>query len=227
MQRQNTDHLTRQLDLIPLRALATPVTIVGAGAIGSFTALALAKMGFSNLEVFDFDEVSIENMNSQFYRFSDIGKKKVQALHDLVKDFTGVEIRGFDMRFPGGHRAGLVLACVDSMSARREIWNSQDGAAACAAFVDPRMGAETALLYVARPNVSSDREAYEATLYSDRSAVQERCTAKATMYTATMLSGLVAKAVKDLACGIPYPKMAQWDIAGNDFIAWKGGEVQS
>ena len=30
-------HLTRQLDLVPLHILDTPITVIGAGAIGSWT----------------------------------------------------------------------------------------------------------------------------------------------------------------------------------------------
>ena len=61
------EHLIRQFDLIPEDVLGEPITIIGVGAIGSWTTLALAKMGFQNLTVFDDDKVSIENMNSQFY----------------------------------------------------------------------------------------------------------------------------------------------------------------
>jgi tRNA A37 threonylcarbamoyladenosine dehydratase len=72
-------YLTRQSDLIPEAILSTPITVVGAGAIGSFTVLTLAKMGFNNITVFDDDEIDFVNINNQFYRISDIGKKKVDA----------------------------------------------------------------------------------------------------------------------------------------------------
>ena len=40
------------------------ITIVGLGSLGSFTALLLAKNGV-NLNLIDFDKVSIENLSSQ------------------------------------------------------------------------------------------------------------------------------------------------------------------
>ena len=60
-------NLTRQLDLIPIAVLGTRITIIGAGAVGGWTSLALAKMGFSNITVFDYDVVEVENLNCQLY----------------------------------------------------------------------------------------------------------------------------------------------------------------
>ena len=60
-------HLTRQLDVIPVEILDEPINIIGAGAVGSFTALTLAKMGFAQIAVWDDDVVSEENLNAQFF----------------------------------------------------------------------------------------------------------------------------------------------------------------
>ena len=49
----------RQLDVLDQPRLATtPFTLIGAGAIGSFTAMALAKCGAENITVFDPDTVA-------------------------------------------------------------------------------------------------------------------------------------------------------------------------
>jgi len=50
--------------------------------------------------------------------------------------------------------------------------------------------------------------------------MHDRCTAKATMYTACMLSGLVAKSVKDIVTDGPYPRNAMWSIKDNDLIIY-------
>ena len=55
------------------------VTIVGLGSLGSFMALLLAKNGV-NLNLIDFDRVSIENLSSQIYSRKDIGKYKTKTL---------------------------------------------------------------------------------------------------------------------------------------------------
>lgn len=214
-------HLTRQYDLIPEAILDTPVTIIGAGAIGSFTTLALAKMGFWNLSVWDFDKIEVENMNSQFYRTGDIGQMKVIALSSLVRDFTGVRINPVPERYSDALFRGIVISAVDSMEARKAIWQAHKfKAISCSYIIDPRMGAETALLYVTKPMDPAEAASYEKTLYSDENSVHERCTAKATMYTACMLSGLVAKAVKDCLTEEKPLKSVIWSIKDNEFVAF-------
>lgn len=215
-------HLTRQMDLIPIEVLREPITIIGAGAVGSWTALALAKMGFGDITVFDHDVVDVENLNSQFYPHSAVGQLKVSALSDLVKSFTGIKITTHAMRYTVGTHPGIVIAAVDSMEARKLIWENHKGlGAGTRAIIDPRMGAEQALLYVMNPLSETDAESYEKSLYTDDEAVHERCTAKATIYTANLLSGLVCKAVKDLVTRPDYLRTAQWNIKENAFHAWR------
>lgn len=217
----DTRHLTRQMDIIPLSALGEQITIIGAGAIGGWTTLSLAKMGFGRITVFDHDEVGIENMNAQLYRFQDIGMPKVFALAGLIEDFTGVRINAIQGRYEKGVFPGIVISAVDSMEARKVIWQNHAGQAATTkAVIDPRMGAETALLYTMSPTSLQDCTEYPNSLYSDDQAVQERCTAKATVYTAGMIAGLVCKAVKNIVTGNPYPRTVQWSIKHNQFNCW-------
>lgn len=216
----NTDHLTRQLEIIPLGILNAPITIIGAGAIGSFVVMNLAKMGFENLTVYDFDAVSVENMSCQWYRFGDIGKPKVEALQALILDFTKIKIRPMPMRFEGQDLRGIVISAVDSMAARQIIWNAVKGNFSVDWFIDPRMAAEYALSFVMNPNDDKDIESYENTLYTDDNSVQERCTARSTMYTSTMIAGYVAKHVKDVLTGGSYARVTHWNIAGNVMQNW-------
>ena len=215
-------HLTRQMDLIPMSVLDTPINIIGAGAIGSFTALALAKMGFHNITAIDFDHIDVENMNCQFFRFKDIGKPKVMALQELIEDFTRVKITAVNDMWTGTILDGIVICAVDSMEARKQVFEIHGRKAFnTKAIIDPRMGAETALMFSYNPLSPSELEGYKASLYSDEDAVQERCTAKSTMYTACMLSGLVAKTVKNIVCKEESSKNLIWDINKDDMVALK------
>lgn len=212
-------HLTRQMDLIPVDVLGEKITVIGAGAIGSWTTLALAKMGFCNLTVYDHDTVDEENLNSQFYPHHFVGQNKAAALSSMVEVFTGNKIAWHAQKYTGGILPGIVIAAVDSMDARRMIWENHVGKSPFTkAIIDPRMGAEQALLFVMNPMDGKDIVAYQASLYSDDDAVQERCTSKAVIYTANMLSGLVCKAVKDLLTRPDYLRTAQWNIRGDDFV---------
>lgn len=206
--------LMRQAEILHSDALKKKITIIGAGAVGSFTALSLSKMGFSNITVYDFDAVEEENMNSQFYPISSIGAKKVDVLESMVKEFSGSFIEKVPQKYIGGTFPGIVISAVDNMKTRELIWISHKEAKDTV-IIDPRMGAEMAMLYVMNPSLEKDLESYPKTLYSDEDAVQERCTRKATMYTVLLIAGLVSKAVKDIVTGNAYTRIVQWDIDKN------------
>lgn len=218
------EHLTRQIDLIPVATLGLPIKIIGAGAIGSFVALQLAKMGFEDITVWDHDTVDTVNMNCQFYRFKDIGKPKVIALQQLIEDFTNVKIKACHGKWqPYTEDGGVFIVAVDSMETRKEIFAAiKDNCFNAKYIIDPRMGAEDALMYTINPFSEKDCTTYEKVLYSDKDSVQERCTAKSTIYTANLLSGLVSKAVKNLACKEPYPRVSMWSIGKNQLQSWEG-----
>lgn len=216
----STEHLTRQKDIIPMEVLGEPITVIGAGAIGSWTTLGLVKMGFHDITVYDYDDVDMVNLSSQLFRLSDVGKPKVTALQDIVRDFTGVTIAVRNQPYVAGRFNGIVIAAVDSMAARQLVFQNHAGWPLTRALIDPRMGAEQALLYVTRPSSADDCYSYQKSLYSDEDAVAERCTAKATIYTANLLAGLVCKAVKDELTSEKPLKSAQWDILANEFLGF-------
>lgn len=225
----NHDHLTRQLDLIPVETLDEQVTIIGCGAVGSFLGLQLAKMGLTQITAYDHDVVSIENMSNQFYRFKDIGVNKAEALNALVHDFTGVDIGDNAYKFEPQHASkltGIVVVAVDSMEARRMIYESIKAKGFNVKYIiDPRMSAEFYAQYTINPFNDKDRETYEKVLQSDADSVAERCTAKSTVYTASLAAGLVTKTIKNILLKQAYPRVTHWDIAGssNPLSMYPGG----
>lgn len=218
------EYLTRQSDLINSNMLVLPITVVGAGAVGSFTVLTLAKMGFTDITVWDDDEIDPENMNCQFYRVGDIKKKKVVALQELVKDFTEVEIKIVDGRFDRSKEIGtIVLSAVDSMEARKEIYEAISECLTEVFYVDSRMAAEKIAIYAGSNHDAKFLESYEQSLYTDDEAVQERCTAKSTMYTVNLIAGLVGKAVKDFISADKHVASLSWDVSTNGAV-WFNAE---
>lgn len=63
---------------------AARVAIAGAGGIGSHTATALVRAGVAHIKIVDFDVVDTTNPARQIYTKNDIGRKKVEALHDVL-----------------------------------------------------------------------------------------------------------------------------------------------
>lgn len=56
------------------------VAIVGLGGLGSNIAVALTRLGISQLYLYDFDRVELSNLNRQYYFLDDIGQYKANAL---------------------------------------------------------------------------------------------------------------------------------------------------
>ena len=220
-----TTYLTRHQDILPTDKCGMEIAIVGAGAIGSQVTLCLAKMGFTDITVYDYDTVDEENMNCQWYGPEDIGFKKVDSLRDQVERMTGVTITTSDTKVgsdtgPLLGQPDLIICAVDSMEVRASLWAAyQDSGVRH--WVDPRMGAEEGLLYYVDVRSQRDRDRYEKTLYTDEEASSEPCTAKSTMYCAMMLAGHVAKLVKDMAVESEVIHTVHWNIRENAYVSYK------
>lgn len=215
-------HLTRQMDLIPLDVLDTPITLIGAGAIGSFTALSLVKMGYHNITAIDYDSIDIENMNCQFFRHKDIGKRKVLALQELIEDFTGITINAINDRWSGSQIDGIVICAVDSMEVRKQMFNTHARKAfKTSVIIDPRMGAEEAMMFTYSPVNPKEIDEYSRTLYSDSDAIQERCTAKSTMYCALGLSAIICSTIKEITVNNTRPKSVVYDLKSQDMMTFR------
>jgi len=209
--------LTRQFDLIDSDILNKKIIVIGAGAIGSFTVMALSKLGFSNIHVYDTDVVDNENMNCQFFKISDIGKKKTEALKQQVVDFMGLNITTYDEWITELNvdeiDCDILITAVDNMETRKIVLEESNYLYA----IDPRMAAEYATMDVVHRSKGAE---FSRKLFSDKDAVQERCTAKSTMYTVLLISGQICKAVKDILTGEPNIKTFDWNIKHNKLIAF-------
>lgn len=212
------EHLTRQMSLIPLDSLKRKITVIGAGAIGSFTILSLAKMGYEDITVYDFDDVSIENINAQIYRFSDIKKKKVEALRDIIQDFSGVTLKIKDEKYNNQKFSDIVICAVDNMKTRKEIYEQHKDYFMCNLLIDPRMAIEYAYIQAFNPCDKEQQQLYERTLFTDENAVQETCTNKSTIYTSQLIGSTIAKIIKDFSNKKKYINRIQWDIKEDQIL---------
>lgn len=192
----------RQADLISPEELAAPVTVVGAGGIGSPVALALAKMGCRNLTLYDPDVVEAHNLPNQFYRLRDVGRPKVEALAEVIEEFAVAEVRAIQEAVAGQALNGVVISGVDSMASRERIWReSIRYRPAVHLYIDARMGAQVCRVLTVRPVDPDDIDWYETTLFPDEGSSEEPCTARAIIYTTLGLASLVANQVKRHARG--------------------------
>lgn len=196
----------RQSGIVSQETLTRPLAIIGAGGIGSFTALTIAKMGYEGpITVYDDDTIDPVNLPNQFYRLGDVGRDKVTALQDIVKEFADRELRVSNSRLDQlPIFAEIVVLAVDSMDTRIRLWRSLTADHQCRFVVDGRMGGESLRLYTIDRQRADHVALYEAQLYSSEQATPLRCTERAVIYNVTIIAGLIANQVKRLSMGQPY-----------------------
>lgn len=186
----------RQSDHLKAEMREIGITVIGAGAIGSFAALSLAKMGFESLTVYDDDIVSEHNLPNQFYRTKDIGKQKVDALADIIYDFEGIAITAINAKYSGQKfNPGIVISAVDSISARQEIYQHIKNKPSVSLYIDSRMSLESLELFVINPLNREDQKYYEDSIKDASDVVREPCTAKTVMYTPLAAASFIGSTV--------------------------------
>lgn len=195
----------RQLDIVKPAELSFPITIIGAGGIGSWTTFALAKMGAQAMTVIDFDRVETHNTPSQIYAPDDVGKSKVSALQVIIRTFTGTTIIPFDGKVQEYAAAGLafgqvVICAVDSLEERKRIWQFiKPLLGSIDLYVDARMGGDTLRLLAVSPFSADSVAKYDKKMESTKPAHEEPCTARAVAYNTFIIGGMVASIVKKYA----------------------------
>lgn len=194
------EQYTRQLGIVDNGKLGKmSVSLIGAGSVGSFTALALSKMGIKHLEVWDDDDIELVNIPSQFYRKDSIGQKKVDALNSMISQFNPDTKITKQVKSYWGHKlpGEIIITTTDDMASRKDAFDE-----ACrkgAWFIDARMGAELAIVYKINTRLQEDKDYYMEHWYDDDEADELPCTARTIIYNVLMLASLVCRTVKSIA----------------------------
>ena len=183
---------SRQADLVNPDIFENPITVIGCGAIGSFTTLTLAKMGFHDITVYDNDSVGEENISNQFYRYKDIGMNKAEALYGMVHDFEDIQIKYYRHNWETEALSGHVIMAVDSMVVRKHIFDAVKRNVDVDSFIDGRMGGQQAEVYTVDLRSSEDKRIYLQYLWSETEASELPCTQKAVMYNVLWIASMIA-----------------------------------
>jgi len=192
----------RQVDIFDPSENQVPVSIVGAGGIGSIVALALAKLGLTEIDVYDHDRIDEWNVPNQMFRPNQVGEDKVTALESVVSDLTGVAIHPYKMEVGNNgtqvgapFRGGIVVSAVDTMEVRKKIWKMVKLNPKFRLLVDGRLGGESICCYTVNPCDPDDIERYESTLHSDEEGEELSCTARSIIWTTFFIGGLISRSI--------------------------------
>jgi hypothetical protein len=181
----------RQLDIFAPSNFKKSITVIGAGATGSYIVWLLAKMGCKDITVYDFDMVEDHNLPNQVFGLADVGKKKVDALAKAVEAGTGIKIKAVSKKFLKGSLKGIVFVLTDTMESRKTIWESSVRyQLKVDLMIETRMEAEGGRIYAIKPAMPQHVAAYEKTLYTDAEAEESPCTRRAIAPTVATLAGM-------------------------------------
>lgn len=189
------------------------------------TALTLAKMGVSDLIIYDGDIVSPENLPTQFHRLQDLDRNKVDSLAETIRLFSDdTEV------FPCVGRVTpemslygtVVISAVDSIQARKDIWEAVKNGA-CQWYLDARMAAEELHLY----SVNMDHpEWYEEMISEedDSQVVDLPCTSKATIFCAALGAAILGRTVRKIITGITPPRYYVQNLVTDFLLSIPGAD---
>lgn len=128
------------------------IHIVGCGSVGSTVAENLARSGVTNMTLWDFDKVEPHNLANQMFRQQDVGRLKVDALFDMLKEINPAVQDKVELKpdgWTGKLMSGYIFLCVDNIELRREIVEKHMDSPYVKAMFDFRTRLEDAQHYAA------------------------------------------------------------------------------
>lgn len=169
-----------------------PVLIGGAGGIGSWLAMLLNRAGFETY-VYDFDTLEEVNMAGQLFMHKSIGKTKVDALADVIRELCQEEIIPNLAKVDENTMTNdIVFSAFDNMKARQDLftsWVNVNRGNPAAIFIDGRLTAEQITIFCIKGDNYQEVEKYQANhLFPDGDVADLDCTMKQTSHGAAMIA---------------------------------------
>ena len=215
---------TRFARVIPASNTAThSVFILGCGGIGSFTADIVARMGFREITLCDFDSIETPNVATQHYDLTDVGLRKVTTTGARIAainphiNITGI-YRRVDIEHPltdvPPHT--IIIAATDNIESRRALhhhWLNGLGDNP-SLFIDPRMGLEEFELYTNQRTRHDPPSASYAAFLNDtaQTFTPLPCGAQAIAYTGSFAAAIIGSVIRRYVTGEPVPSNIHADL---------------
>jgi hypothetical protein len=217
--------ISRHQELFEPHNFRTPITIIGAGATGSWIALSLAKLGIEDITVWDFDKVEAHNIPNQAYGIHDVDKPKVKALYELIQYETKTEINIKPQKYTNQRLSGIVIMQVDSMSERKRIWETSiKMKPSVKLLIETRLGMDCGRVYNVEPTNLEHIKKYEQTFYSDEESEVSACGHSLSVISSAL--GISAWCVRQLINfhnNVELDNEILIDFKYNNIIKWRWG----
>ena len=175
------------------------VILAGVGGIGSYVGFLLARMKPASMFIYDDDIVEAVNMSGQLYGQSDLGRPKVSALAEMIRNYAGYSsVFAISERFTNESEASDIMICgFDNMTARKLFFNKwvnhvqskpEEERKNCL-FIDGRLAAEEFQVLCIKGDDEYNINRYSNEyLFSDAEADETICSYKQTTFCANMIA---------------------------------------
>lgn len=175
------------------------VILAGVGGIGSYVGFLLARMKPAAMFIYDDDIVEAVNMSGQLYGQSDLGRAKVSALTEMIRNYADYSsVFAINERFTNESEASDIMICgFDNMAARRLFFNKwvnnvqskpEEERKNCL-FIDGRLAAEEFQVLCIKGDDEYNINRYSNEyLFSDVEADETVCSYKQTTFCANMIA---------------------------------------
>lgn len=175
------------------------IILAGVGGIGSYVGFLLARMKPASMFIYDNDIVETVNMSGQLYGQSDLGRSKVSALAEMIRNYAGYSsVFAINERFTDESEASDIMICgFDNMEARKLFFNKwlshvqskpEEERKNCL-FIDGRLAAEEFQILCIKGDDEYNINRYNNEfLFSDAEADETICSYKQTTFCANMIA---------------------------------------
>lgn len=97
------------------------ILLLGAGGTGGSCAISLARLGFGDITIVDYDTVELSNLNRQVFTYDQLGKSKAKSLKEIltkINPFIAINTEDKIIKNVGdllklGTDFDLVICCID------------------------------------------------------------------------------------------------------------------
>lgn len=193
----------RQEGIFSRLAFEKDCHVIGIGALGSWTVECLVRIGVPRIHIYDADRLVAQNVPSQAYDPSQAERcvNKVDALVERFESFSGTRIiphYGEVTKDSVLALSGVVFVCVDSMLARREIFEYHIRYnPSVELMAEMRMGAQEGRGFIVNPcDPDHVAEWEKLSAYTAPEVDEPPCTNRAIITTVwNLVSGIVHEAI--------------------------------
>lgn len=153
-------NLNKSLEFFDPIKVTDQIHIIGLGAIGSNLVDMFARLGLTNLHLYDFDTVTAHNIANQRYTDEHVDTAKCLSMYDYIKE---INVRAKPVVYtegwkPGTKLAGHVFLAVDNIELRQQIVKENMYNPMIKSFHDVRMRLQDAQYYMADWSRQKDKE---------------------------------------------------------------------